>query len=182
MLCQFRILSLKPNRNFPILRSATLWLRQPGSKKIFCMKGQIKQLARREILQKQEEEIVKAFEIAKKELTGFHKKEAYSKVLTALIVEAGTSIGGGNLVVKFRKEDKSIIKDFTAIAKKITTNSGNKCTIKTAKDTITAIGGVVVQTEDKAISIYNTFDARLDQKYRIIRNKIASELFAVEKS
>lgn len=138
--------------------------------------------ARREILQKQEEEIVKAFEIVKKELTGFHKKEAYSKVLTALIVEAGTSIGGGNLVVKFRKEDKSILKDLTAIAKKITTNSGNKCTIKTAKDTITAIGGVVVQTEDEAISIDNTFDARLDQKYRIIRNKIASELFAEKKS
>lgn len=138
--------------------------------------------ARREILQKQEEEIVKAFEIAKKELTSFHKKEAYSKVLSALIVEAGTTIGGGNLIVKFRKEDTSKIKDLTALAKKITTNSGNKCIIKTAKEPITAIGGVVVQTEDRSITIDNTFDARLEQKYRLIRNKIASELFAEEKS
>ena len=138
--------------------------------------------ARREILQKQEEEIVKAFEIAKKELTSFHKKEVYSKILSALIVEAGTTIGGGNLIVKFRKEDTSKVKDLTALANKITINSGNKCIIKTAKETITAMGGVVVQKEDRSITIDNTFDARLEQKYRLIRNKIASELFAEEKS
>jgi len=137
--------------------------------------------ARREILQKQEEEITKVFDLTKKELTGFHKNESYSKILSALIVEAGTTIGGGNLLVKFRKADQSKVKDLTAIAKKIATNCGNKCTVKLAKETITAMGGVIVQTEDEAISIYNTFDARLEQKYRIIRNKIASALFTEEK-
>lgn len=138
--------------------------------------------ARREILQKQEEEIAKAFDIAKKELTNFHKKEAYNKVLTALIVEAGIALGGGTLLVKFRKEDKNKVKDFSSLAKKVATNSGNKCTFKAANETITAMGGVVVQTEDETISIDNTFDARLKQKYRLLRNKIASVLFAEEKN
>jgi V/A-type H+-transporting ATPase subunit E len=133
--------------------------------------------ARREILQKKEEEIAKAFDLAKKALLNFNKKEAYNKVLAALIVEAGTAIGGGNLLIKFRKEDKSKVKDLAALAKKITTNSGNKTTLKPHKQTITAMGGIVVQTDDESISIDNTFDARLEQKYKTIRNKIALTLF-----
>ena len=39
-----------------------------------------------------------------------------------------------------------------------------------------------VRIKHEAISIDNTFDARLEQKYRTIRNKIATELFSKDKS
>ncbi|NHK32158.1 MAG: hypothetical protein FK730_12445 [Asgard group archaeon] len=133
--------------------------------------------ARREILQKKENEISKTFEIAKAKLKEFPKKAAYTKVLEELIIEAGKALGGGNLVVKIRKEDKTQIKDLATIAKAITKACGNKCSLKLGKESITALGGVVLQTEDGTITINNTFDARLEQKYRTIRTTVANKLF-----
>lgn len=133
--------------------------------------------ARREILQKKEEEIKKAFELAKIQLKEFPKKAAYPKVLEELIIEAGAALGGGNLIVKVRKEDNTKVKDLTSMAKAITKICGNKCSLKIGKESITAIGGVVLQTEDATITINNTFDARLEQKYRTVRTAIANKLF-----
>lgn len=133
--------------------------------------------ARREILQKKEDEIKIAFDLAKTELTNFHKKAAYAKVLEGLIIEAGTAIGGGVISIKTRKGDATKIKDLTSIAKAITKACGNKCTLKISKETINAMGGVILQTEDESITIYNTFEARLDQKYRLIRTEVANTLF-----
>ena len=133
--------------------------------------------ARREILQKKEDEIKIAFDLAKTELTNFHKKAAYAKVLEGLIIEAGTAIGGGVISIKTRKGDATKIKDLTSIAKAITKACGNKCTLKISKETINAMGGVILQTEDETITIYNTFEARLDQKYRLIRTEVANTLF-----
>ena len=134
-------------------------------------------IARREILQKKEDEISKTFEIAKAKLKEFPKKAAYVKVLEELIIEAGVALGGGNLIVKARKEDKTKVKDLTTIAKAITKICGNKCSLKLSKESITALGGVVMQTEDGTITIDNTFDARLEQKYRTIRTAVANKLF-----
>ncbi|NHJ03207.1 MAG: hypothetical protein EAX90_00115 [Candidatus Heimdallarchaeota archaeon] len=134
--------------------------------------------ARREILQKKEEEINQVFNLAKEELKKFPKKEAYKKVLQTLIIEAGMTIGGGNIVLKTRKEDKNILTDLTGIAKEITKVSGNKSTLKISKDSIQSIGGVIVQLEDESITIDNTFEARLEQKYRTIRTEVARKLFA----
>lgn len=134
--------------------------------------------ARREILQKKEDEIKIAFGLAKTELTNFHKKAAYAKVLEALIIEAGIAIAGGVISIKTRKGDATKIKDLTSIAKAITKACGNKCTLKISKETIDAMGGVILQTEDETITIENTFEARLDQKYRLIRTEVANTLFA----
>ncbi|MCK5045336.1 MAG: hypothetical protein KAS22_02075 [Candidatus Heimdallarchaeota archaeon] len=134
--------------------------------------------ARREILQKKEDEIKIAFGLAKTELTNFHKKAAYTKVLEALIIEAGIAIAGGVISIKTRKGDATKIKDLTSIAKAITKACGNKCTLKISKETIDAMGGVILQTEDETITIENTFEARLDQKYRLIRTEVANTLFA----
>ena len=133
--------------------------------------------ARREILQKKEEEIQKAFGLAKTELQNFHKKTAYAKVLEALIIEGGIALDGGVISIKTRKGDATKIKDLTSIAKAITKACGNKCTLKISKETINAMGGVILQTEDETITIYNTFEARLDQKYRLIRTEVANTLF-----
>jgi len=134
--------------------------------------------ARREILQKKEEEINQVFNLAKEELKKFPKKEAYKKVLQTMIIEAGMVIGGGNIVIKTRKEDKNILTDLTGIAKEITKVSGNKSNLKISKDSIQSIGGVIVQLEDESITIDNTFEARLEQKYRSIRTEVARKLFA----
>jgi len=133
--------------------------------------------ARREILQKKEEEINQVFNLAKEELKKFPKKEVYKKVLQTLIIEAGMVIGGGNIVVKTRKEDKNILTDLTGLAKEITKVSGNKSTLKVSKDSIHSIGGVIIQLEDESITIDNTFEARLEQKYRTIRTEVARKLF-----
>jgi vacuolar-type H+-ATPase subunit E/Vma4 len=133
--------------------------------------------ARRELLQKKEEKIQEVFDLAKKELEAFPKKAEYSKVLKGLIIEAGSALSGGDLVIKARSEDKAKIKDLTALAKSITKACGNKCTLKLGKATIKALGGVVLETADGTITIDNTFDARLEQKYRIIRTAVANKLF-----
>ena len=39
------------------------------------------------------------------------------------------------------------------------------------------MGGVILQTEDGTITINNTFEARLEQKYRAIRTEVANILF-----
>ena len=134
--------------------------------------------ARREILQKKEDEISKAFTSAKDALAKFASKPAYTKVLENLIVEAGIAIGGGNLLVKARKEDKTKLKDLTTIAKEITKKSGTKSSIKLVKETINSIGGVIVLVDDESITIDNTFEARLEQKYRSIRTEVAKSLFS----
>ena len=133
--------------------------------------------ARREILQKKEEEIKIAFGLAETELKNFHKKAAYTKVLKALIIEGGTAIVGGVITIKTRKGDATKIKDLASIAKAITKACGNKCTLKISKETIDTMGGVILQTEDETITIVNTFEARLEQKYRIIRTEVAKTLF-----
>ncbi len=134
--------------------------------------------ARREILQKKEEEIKKVFDLAEVELKNFAKKAVYSKVLEELIIEAGAALDGGNLVIKIRKEDKTKIKDLATISKGITKVCGNKCSLKISKETINTIGGIVLQIEDESIRIDNTFEARLEQKYRSIRSEVARKLFA----
>ncbi len=133
--------------------------------------------ARREILQKKEEEITKAFTSAGDELKKFTSKPAYAKVLVSLIVEAGIAIGGGNLLVKARKADKAKIKELANLAKEITKKSGTKSSLKLDTGTIDSIGGVIVQLDDESITIYNTFEARLEQKYRSIRTDVAKSLF-----
>ncbi len=99
-------------------------------------------------------------------------------MLEALIIEAGIAIAGGVISIKTRKGDATKIKDLTSIAKAITKACGNKCTLKISKETIDAMGGVILQTEDETITIENTFEARLDQKYRLIRTEVANTLFA----
>ncbi len=133
--------------------------------------------ARREILQKKEEEIKIAFDLAETELKNFPKKAAYAKVLEALIIEGGIALDGGVISIKTRKGDATKIKDLTSIAKAITKACGNKCTLKISKETIDAMGGVILQTEDETITIDNTFEARLEQKYRLIRTEVANTLF-----
>ncbi|MBK5113416.1 MAG: hypothetical protein KGD59_05695 [Candidatus Heimdallarchaeota archaeon] len=133
--------------------------------------------ARREILQKKEEEIQKVFDLAKTELMNFPKKAAYAKVLEALVIEAGVAVAGGAISIKARKEDLAKIKDLTSIEKAITKACGNKCSLKISKETINAMGGVVCQTQDGTITIDSTFEARLEQKYRAIRTEVAKLLF-----
>ena len=133
--------------------------------------------ARREILRKKEDDIQIAFSLAKIELQNFHKKAAYTKVLETLIIEGGTALGGDVIFIKTRKGDATKIKDLTSIAKAITKACGNKCTLKISKETIDAMGGVILQTEDESITIDNTFEARLIQKERLIRTEVAKTLF-----
>ncbi len=133
--------------------------------------------ARREILQKKEEEIQKAFGLAKIELQNFHKKTAYAKVLEALIIEGGIALDGGVISIKTRKGDTTKIKDLTSIAKAITKACGNKCTLKISKEIIDTMGGVILQTEDETITIDNTFEERLVKNERLIRTEVAKTLF-----
>ena len=86
--------------------------------------------ARRDILQKKEEEIKKAFDKAQVELQGFKKKDEYNKVIEGLIIEAGEDIGGGDLVIITSKEDKTKVKDLETIYKRITKICGKKCRLK----------------------------------------------------
>ncbi|MBD3191741.1 MAG: hypothetical protein GF308_13925 [Candidatus Heimdallarchaeota archaeon] len=134
--------------------------------------------ARKKILQKKEEGIREAFTLAEEKIKNFAKEEDYDKVIEALIVEAGVAIGGGDLIVKLRKEDKKRIKGLATLAKKITDKTGEKCSLKISNETINVLGGgISITTQDESITITNTFESRLNMNYREIRTQVARTLF-----
>lgn len=132
--------------------------------------------ARKKILQKKEEGIKEAFTLAEEKITKFTKKKGYDKVIEALIVESGVALGGGNLLIKLRNEDKKRIKGLATLAKKISNKTGEECSLRVSNESMNA-PGISISTEDKSITITNTFESRLNMNYREIRTRVARTLF-----
>lgn len=128
-------------------------------------------------LQSFKSEIIEdVFEKAKDELREYVKKPAYLQILKQLITESAVVLGGGELSITVREEDKKqVARNFRKLSKTIQERTGSKTNLVLDNDSLKVIGGVVVLAVDQRASIDNTFEARLDR----IREDAEAELEAV---
>lgn len=121
-----------------------------------------------------EEHIQKTFDLAFEELEKISNSPSYPKTLTLLAVDAGVGLGGGDMIVKVRERDLNLINP-TALADKISSQTGVNTSIEPIAETKLTQGGIIIQKG--SVWIDNTFDAIFHRKKRDIRTEVAKILF-----
>ena len=100
----------------------------------------------------------------------------YSTILGNLIVQAGSSLGGGNLEVSVTKTDASKV-NVNDLAQKISSKTGTQTTIThNPQDIKTRLGGAIVKKSD--LWVDNTFESIIERRNESIRAEIAKILFS----
>ncbi|KZX10406.1 V-type ATP synthase subunit E [Methanobrevibacter curvatus] len=137
------------------------------------MKGRRLELdAREEVI---EEAFNKATEKIKDLSSGSNSQ--YINSLESVITEAGSEIGGGNLVIHVKQEDKSKIEgSIDKIAKTITLDTGNNTSFEFG-EAINTIGGAVVKTSNGDVEVNNTIESRILRYKKSLRLEVANILF-----
>jgi vacuolar-type H+-ATPase subunit E/Vma4 len=125
-------------------------------------------------LEDKEQYIQKTFDMAFEELRKVSGSPDYPQILSSLVVEAGVGLGGGDLTVKVRETDLSLI-NARVIADRISSETGVNTTLEPSPDAKLAYGGAIVQKG--SIWIDNTFQAIFERKKRDIRTEVARVLF-----
>lgn len=103
----------------------------------------------------------------------------YGATLKALIVEAGSILGGGKLVVAVNDKDRKILtsKALEELSEEVHEQTGTETSMELSEETIRQIGGVVVSTFDGIAGIDNTFEARIERIRENNRLEIETILF-----
>lgn len=98
----------------------------------------------------------------------------YKKFLLALAEKSGISIGGGDLYLIVRKEDKTIFSkpELDKISEMITKISGIKTSMKISKDDLKSLGGLKIVRGDQKLFVDNSFEARLERNMDSIRTNL----------
>jgi V/A-type H+/Na+-transporting ATPase subunit E len=139
--------------------------------------------ARREITIVREELISLAFRKALdhlKTLTkeGVFKDISYKEVICKLLKESIMSCGSESIEVIVNENDTDLIlSEIEKLSLEIEKEMGSKPLMKLSDETISVIGGVVLRSSDRKISVDNTFEARLERFKDKIRTEVAKELF-----
>jgi vacuolar-type H+-ATPase subunit E/Vma4 len=137
--------------------------------------GKARLQAKMNYLKEKEAGISSVFEEGKKKIATLVQSSDYSTILNNLIVSAGTSLGGGDLVVAFAKGDGSKV-NTSDLAQKISSKSGNQTTIKVDSSELkTKLGGVLVKKDD--LWVDNSFESIIERRNESIRAEIAKILF-----
>ncbi|MFX0113252.1 MAG: V-type ATP synthase subunit E [Candidatus Hodarchaeota archaeon] len=126
-------------------------------------------------LEDREQYIQKTFDMAFEELRKVSSSPDYPQILSSLVVEAGVGLGGGDLIVKVRETDLSLI-NARAMADRISSETGVNTTLTPTSEVKLIYGGAVVQKG--SIWIDNTFKAIFERKKRDIRTEVARVLFS----
>ncbi|BAW31688.1 MAG TPA: V-type proton ATPase subunit E [Methanothermobacter sp.] len=140
--------------------------------------SEAKMKARRAELEAREEIITEAFKKAEEELQRMSssKDEQYIQSLKNIIKEAATEIGGGELLVHVKEDDKEKIKDLDSIAEDVKSATGKDTSLEFG-ESIQTIGGAIVKTKDGRIEVNNTIEARLSRFEKLLRSEVAKILF-----
>ncbi len=125
-------------------------------------------------LEDKENYIQKIFDLAFEELKKVSTTQEYPRILSSLIIDGGVGMGGGDLEIKVRNTDISLISTGT-LAQEISSKTGVPTQLKPITENITEYGGSIIQKG--SIFIDNTFEAILERKKRDIRTEIAKTLF-----
>jgi V/A-type H+/Na+-transporting ATPase subunit E len=140
--------------------------------------SEAKMNSRRLELEAREEVIEAAFEKANADLKGITSSTSteYTDALTKMIKEAATEIGGGDLIVHVKEEDKSKITNLDAVANEIKSATDKDIALEFG-ESIDTIGGVVLKTRNGEIEVNNTIEARIIRYKKALRSEVAKILF-----
>lgn len=119
------------------------------------------------------------FDKVQEKLRDYVKKPAYQETLSDLIIEAGTTLGGGNLVIQLNEADKKRMSEdqLERISEEITEKTHTETEITVEEDTINTIGGAIVTLSDQKATIDNTFEARLERVKETGKPEVETILF-----
>jgi len=141
--------------------------------------SEAKMNSRRMELEAREEVIEEAFSKAEEKLKeiAFSDATEYKASLEKVITEAGTEIGGGDLIVHVKESDMAKIKgNLPAIEKNISDQTGTPTKLEMG-DNINTIGGAVLKTKNGEIEVNNTIEARMLRFKKSLRSEVAGILF-----
>lgn len=140
--------------------------------------SEAKMNSRRLELEAREEVIEAAFEKANEELKNLASSTSteYTDALTKMVNEAATEIGGGNLIINVKEEDKSKLTNIDSIANEIKSVTNNDTTLEIG-EAIDTIGGAILKTKNGEIEVNNTIEARMLRYKKALRSEVAKILF-----
>jgi V/A-type H+-transporting ATPase subunit E len=120
------------------------------------------------------------FDKAKEKLQDYVGKSAYEHTLRELILEAGESLGGGDLLVRLNAVDQERMSkaDLESLAKEIHDRTDTETRITLDENAIEAIGGAVVASADQKATVDNTLEARLERMKEQAKAELDTILFA----
>jgi vacuolar-type H+-ATPase subunit E/Vma4 len=105
------------------------------------------------------------------------KGKAYADILLRLAVEAGVTLGEEDLELVLPKGQGNIITP-AQVAAAISKETGQKTSVKAAKDTLSASGGVTMRITEGSKWVDNTFEARIERQGNAVRDKASEILFS----
>lgn len=140
--------------------------------------SEAKMNSRRLELEAREEVIETAFEKANEELKNIASSTntEYIDALAKMVKEAAIEIGGGDLVVFVKEEDKLKLTNLDSIASEIKSATDKDTTLEFG-ESIGVIGGAVLKTKNGEIEVNNTIDARVIRYKKALRSEVAKILF-----
>lgn len=123
--------------------------------------------------------IESVFDKALQRLKEYSETKQYKQSLKRLIIEAGISIGGGDLIVSVNGRDrKNSSKRFLKqTAKKIEEKTGTETHLQLAKEPLNSLGGAVISKAKESATVDNTFGERLNRKKKQVSGELENILF-----
>ncbi|MFX1299648.1 MAG: V-type ATP synthase subunit E [Promethearchaeota archaeon] len=142
--------------------------------------GKAQNDAHMKILEAKAKIIGEAFVQARKQFEKERSQARYKTFLKNLIINAGTQIGGGDIVVLARKEDQAIVSKMTGLTSAISKDAGQSVKVSVGKTPMDMIGGVFILNKEGNITVDYRIDTLLKQVGTHKRNEIAKALFGEE--
>ena len=137
--------------------------------------GKARLQAKMSYLSEKEKGITSVFEEGKKKVADLLKSADYTTILGNLIVGAGSSLGGGKLIITLIKVDASKV-NTNDLAQKISSKTGTQTSLSVdSLELKNKLGGVIVKKED--LWVDNTFEAIIERRNEAIRSEVAKILF-----
>jgi vacuolar-type H+-ATPase subunit E/Vma4 len=142
-----------------------------GKTKNEVTNAKIREISRRKLALKMDfletrEELINEIQLASvSKLQKFTQSDDYTNFLTKLAKQSGLSIGGGQLTLHMRSEDKTLftqelLKD---LAKELSDITSTETTISVSSENLNTTGGLKVIREDHRLYVDNTFETRLSR-------------------
>ena len=137
---------------------------------------EMKREARWKVLSEKENLANAVFKKVTERLMELQESEDYVPILEKLVIDASTTLGGGNLEVSMDENVSSRRLNLNSLEAIITEKTGVESQLVVSNDTIKSIG-VKVKTVDGKIAIDNTFEAIMKRREKELRSKIMKILF-----
>jgi vacuolar-type H+-ATPase subunit E/Vma4 len=137
---------------------------------------EMKREAHWKVLSEKENLANTVFKKVMERLLKLQKSEDYVPILEKLVIDAGTTLGGGKLEFSMDENMSSRRLNLNSLEVVIAEKTGVETQLVVSNDTIKSIG-VKVKTMDGKIAIDNTFEAIMKRREKELRSKIMKILF-----